>query len=818
MPFAWKITLDNGVSYHFEECVETIRDARSYSQGYGGSCSPFGPNQVTSRMWLLTEIITPNERSINFNYSRTPEKFNLTALGQTWHYRYLDNYMESPITAIQFSQYNRVDHPSCAPYPRYYNQESLETHWRLFNSWTFTRQQDAYLDSINFSGGTVIFNKNNERLDKNGKKLSSIDIINSNRTTIKSIDFFYSYFEGISQGNTYDVQIDDLPETFLTHRLKLDSIRELGKPAYSFVYWEVNLPKKNSFAVDYWGYYNGEINNNSLIPNISRFKGYREEVPLNNGNNHSAKLSCTQASILRQIVYPTGGRTLFEYELNAYPNTYPQKGYFPDFNDTENSITHGNGLRIRQILNYADGYNSYTEKSFEYSGGKNLSKTKPFAEYNFSILRLNCANPPISYWNTGGRYFFNCWLSNNNNLKTSSLFGSGDIVGYDVVTIRDRFLAEYNGKQEIHYVNYPDITPFNYRDYVTPPSYRNKEEPRNGSIIREVFYNENNNIIKTIDREYDFYRSEIFYGFRTAFYKLLIWESTSNVLRLKQQHIGAYYPIYSGQTRPSEIITTDYKDGEPVVTTTTKEYYTNTVRSDLLLKKETTETGDNRLQKTYLYPEQVNTPYRSELFDQNRISTPIKVEKLRNNQGVYSDIIEFKPYDGLLQLRKYIFKKGPGSTPDPYIEFDDYDDKGNVLQYKMRSEPTKSVIWSYKQTCVVVEASNVDYPTLSAAVAASIPSGYANIHELVADMHDIADNAIKQNAWKEFNTALRAQQSMKNAMIQTYTHKPLVGITSGTDPKNRITFYTYDMAGRLQSIMDEELKQQKHLEYHYKNQ
>ena len=54
-----------------------------------------------------------------------------------------------------------------------------------------------------------------------------------------------------------------------------------------------------------------------------------------------------------------------------------------------------------------------------------------------------------------------------------------------------------------------------------------------------------------------------------------------------------------------------------------------------------------------------------------------------------------------------------------------------------------------------------------------------------------------------------------DAMMTTYTYKPLVGISSETDPSGRTTFYEYDIFGRLKSVKDEEKKIVKVYQYNY---
>jgi YD repeat-containing protein len=56
---------------------------------------------------------------------------------------------------------------------------------------------------------------------------------------------------------------------------------------------------------------------------------------------------------------------------------------------------------------------------------------------------------------------------------------------------------------------------------------------------------------------------------------------------------------------------------------------------------------------------------------------------------------------------------------------------------------------------------------------------------------------------------------MKDAMITSYTHEPLVGMTSQTDPTGWVTYYIYDSFGRLQYIRNQEGYYIDKYEYHY---
>ncbi|TXJ24839.1 MAG: hypothetical protein E6Q24_14910 [Chitinophagaceae bacterium] len=177
------------------------------------------------------------------------------------------------------------------------------------------------------------------------KRIKSIDL-KRGTTPIKSWKLNYDYFPFTTTGSdafmytpgtTPQATIDKLGK-----RLRLLSVYEIGYTAlgapvqnapYEFTYDAATLPLKSSFARDFWGYYNGK-NNTKLIPDLSffYFSGYPEyaNMPASlldiHGANRTTNTNTITAGILKEVKYPTGGHTAFEYESNEFGNqTYPDQ-------------------------------------------------------------------------------------------------------------------------------------------------------------------------------------------------------------------------------------------------------------------------------------------------------------------------------------------------------------------------------------------------------------------------------------------------------------------------------------------------------------
>lgn len=209
-----------------------------------------------------------------------------------------------------------------------------------------------------------------DNINQTSKSLGSVKLYDNTGTCYKRFILNHDYF------------IDNTP---LTHpsfasrnfesdkrRLKLISIQEqkgdgtISKPPYSFDYFTEPVYRKLSFTRDHWGFNNGQTGNQSLYPELTISSG---TVGVPNGNaNREAAWPAMRGGTLKQITYPTGGRTNFEFEPHSFATKNYSNGQY--VNTTDKLV---GGLRIKKISNYDPATNQTLETSYNYTHTDNTS-------------------------------------------------------------------------------------------------------------------------------------------------------------------------------------------------------------------------------------------------------------------------------------------------------------------------------------------------------------------------------------------------------------------------------------------------------------
>ncbi|WP_298140004.1 hypothetical protein [Flavobacterium sp.] len=149
---------------------------------------------------------------------------------------------------------------------------------------------------------------------------------------------------------------------------------------YQFEYYnQSNVPTRNSFARDFWGFYNGADGNNNYLT-----------------GNHEPNGNYAQNGSLYKIIFPTGGYTTIEYESNLIPqgNSCINESSLPLVEEEGFGWHYGGGAtgsEVAYILNYLP-YN------FTVIQPQNVV-------FNLSQEYYLNPEPNISSYNDGGAWF-----------------------------------------------------------------------------------------------------------------------------------------------------------------------------------------------------------------------------------------------------------------------------------------------------------------------------------------------------------------------------------------------------------------------------
>ncbi len=281
---AWDLIDDFGNIYKFAETAKTVIPSKPSIQATYNSS------------FYLTEIRTVAGAIIDFEYKKN---------------------------SIYTTRFLRLD-------------DSMITNSQL--SFEEVKYETVYLDKISCSQLGIEIDIVNvfDRIDLKGEpRISKIKLSRGN-SILNEWNFLHDYFSAnltttenptlgrIAQltniGNTiYNADWNNKRLKLLGLEKKFSTGDQVEK--YGFEYLEDKLPTKLSLSRDHWGYFNG-VNNNTLIPtiseNISKDPSQIEIVSNGRGADRNPSEGHSTAFLLRKIIYPTKGNTVFQYESNRY--------------------------------------------------------------------------------------------------------------------------------------------------------------------------------------------------------------------------------------------------------------------------------------------------------------------------------------------------------------------------------------------------------------------------------------------------------------------------------------------------------------------
>jgi hypothetical protein len=194
----------------------------------------------------------------------------------------------------------------------------------------------------------------------------------------------------------------------------------------------------------------------------------------------------------------------------------------------------------------------------------------------------------------------------------------------------------------------------------------------------------------------------------------------------------------------------------------------------------------------------------SNLVSQNRRSETILEETYKGNVLIFKKQIGYNGYNltnGSNAILPHSISTSKGNNPlDTETEIILRDGKANVREISKKDGTKVVYLWGYNQTLPIAKIENATYASITPSLITS------------------AQKASDTGTEASLLTALTAiRKALPNAMVTTYTHKPLIGVSTITDPKGDKLTYEYDEMNRLKQVKDKDGNILSENEYNYKN-
>ncbi len=399
-------------------------------------------------------------------------------------------------------------------------------------------KEERYLEGITTDKGYVTFStdvRSDQPDYEYRKRQTGFTVFAPNGQRLQRVSFVQGYF---NQGDSIPSGVlggSDLRGEVM-ERLRLEEVVIYGntdqaeQPPYKFSYYgydtgdtdpSYKLPPTTSLAEDRWGFYNGKtINDDNAHLFIPSFSWTSEEnssftvqypdpthgLPDPADRSVDATGLYMQVASLKQITYPTGGHTKFEYE----PHQYSVIGEAVEETLTPSVRTAG-GLRIKKITTH-DGLNPSKDivKTYTYDGSK-LDELRGFSEPTDVSSGVLVYEPRFLHYGIGdtGRLFLFAYSSD---LVTA---GTGTHIGYRQVSVQQSGAGEevhfyLTASGEYHAAGYRaahDILP----DRLTNRVYTTNYDWKRGAHLLSIVYNDDDpgKKITSTKNEYYFADTEI---------------------------------------------------------------------------------------------------------------------------------------------------------------------------------------------------------------------------------------------------------------------------------------------------------------------
>lgn len=551
----------------------------------------------------------------------------------------------------------------------------------------------AVLTSIE-SSNEIISLIYSDREDFNSlRKISEIRIASKNSPTqiLKRISFNQSYF-GLTAADK---------------RLKLNSVAingtdNLQPQTYSFFYQDQMLPPYYSkdqarrVNVDFWGYYNGgnkgSAIHNSFLPTQYQSSQY--------GDRKADDGSLAKACMIKDIIYPTGGKTSFNFERCYVNEIYASgpSGYI-------------GGFRVSDITNYSANNTIADKKTYQYlSPIYNRIEQEHYAYKQGYIDNYEYISP-IEGWSLHCTVRYDRDLIFSNPIVTHDLMPGLPLVYGSVIEFQGT--PTNNLGSTTYSYSAPDL--FNYtaliREYHTYQNDKGNYQPK---LLQKVVKNSDNKIVLT---ENFGFSDHFIQEFNTG---INITRKLDYLSKNKQVALSSYVNDYLESIKAhdtkayqnAELLdysikkTYDILDQNKYISETINyQYYQHNLKEKEISK--TNSSGEN-LVTSFKYPYDFysSNPYNT-MVDKNILTPVIEQISKKNNVQIQKVNNDYKNWGNNIIEPEFVkYQKDTQSPLENRIRFLSYDVKGNVVSLKKEDDIPITYLWGYNKSLPIAEVKN----------------------------------------------------------------------------------------------------------------
>ncbi len=490
----------------------------------------------------------------------------------------------------------------------------------------------------------------------------------------------------------------------------------------------------------------------------------------------------------------------------------------------------GGGLRISKIEDRGISGQIFKSTKYDYneyfgtyalSTGEIMTPITPFY-FEGSISQIDPLSALGFLLNTDPGYSFGrtfVLVRTSENQVPLSNSASGSFVGYSKVSVYQTESGGAScGKSVYEYINKPDLfTPYAICGVPTIP------QLDNGKLVSEEYFDGNGRLItkKLLSYAKNESTKRTIKGVvtPTAIYKIP-WDPKIDI-----SYYIRFYEIPSEWWYPLADTTYTYdSDGSGKFVKSYNSYQYGNINHKLLTKKITGNSNGGQIESTHRYVGDLNQGVYATMNQNNQLAYPVEeITKVRGGV-VHSKLTTYKVDDGnympdsIYSLERVspldIFNEFNGVIKDsnygltPDIIYKDYNPKGRLIKAQEKNGLYSYYLWAYNNQYPVAKITSNINTSIEVAVNDANLSYSNNLQDVERDI-----SYLKNILQGYFNS--------NDYQIGIYTYRPLVGMTSSTDPRGVTTYYEYDAFNRLKRTYIKENNVEKTVQsydYHYQGQ